>query len=187
MRLIRTGHLSSASVSSVSKCWKMLMARTCIDAEFVVPMLNFLNIMSPRWCLLTSKWLVGRAVQHLCIFVGCTVADQTTELTWKPAGKGGRVYTESNLVPVISQDVVRGFFFIVTFSLCKCKAPFLMCFLPKGTTASELLSQLTKFTFFSWKHPNFVCAAKEKKSFLSWGNKEAQKVDFQRTSWLSGL
>lgn len=111
MRLIRIGHLSSASVSSVSKSWKMLMARTCIDAEFVVPMLNFLNILSPWWCFLTSKWLVGRAVQHLCIFVGCTVADQTTELTWKPAGKGGWVYTESKLDPVISQDVARGFFF----------------------------------------------------------------------------
>lgn len=83
------------------------MARTWMDAEFVTSVLNFWNISSPRQCLLTGKPLAGRVVQHLCIFVGCVVTDQTTDLEACWQGRG--VYAVSSPDPMISQVVGRGF------------------------------------------------------------------------------
>lgn len=60
-----------------------------MNEEFVLFVPNVCNISSPWWCLLTGKLLAGRVIQHLYIFAGCLIADQTMELPWKHVGKAG--------------------------------------------------------------------------------------------------
>ena len=166
-RLFRIRHLRSALVSSVSKGWKVLVARTCTDAEFVMSVLNFWNISSPWRCLLTGKPLAGKVVQHLCVFVGCIVAGQTTELTWKCASKAGERMQWAALTLWYPRKLQEALFVVIS-SLHERKAPFGMCFLPKGTTASELLSQLTTFTFFFPENIPTLCVQQRRRnSFYS--------------------
>lgn len=63
----------------------MLVAKTCMAADFGVSMLNYWR----KIYLPTCKQLAGRSEQHPWGFVGCVGAGWMAELTWRCAGEVG--------------------------------------------------------------------------------------------------